>query len=70
MQPDPRDNFRREKGKVTFGAWLWTCIKICILIVMMPIALCAVAFLATVFFPIIFIAVPIMILAFVWLLLS
>lgn len=59
-----------KKKKISFGAWIWTCIKVCVVIVMFPLVIGALGFLASIFLPICFIAVPVMVVAFVWLILS
>ena len=69
MEKDPRENFRKDHG-VSFVKWFWTCIKICILIIMIPLVLGSLVFLASVCLPVLFIAVPIMVAAWIWVLLT
>lgn len=59
-----------KKNKFTFSAWFWTCIKVCVIIVMIPLVIGALGVLASIFLPVLFIAIPVMIAAVVWLLLS
>ena len=65
---DPRDNFKEKK--ISFSAWLWTCIKVCVLIILLPIIFGALVLIASICLPILFIAVPVMLIAWLWLLFS
>lgn len=62
-------NDNKQHG-YSFSRWFWTCVKICVLIVVVPLVIGSLAFLASIALPILLIAVPIMVAAFLWVIMT
>ncbi len=56
--------------KMSFWNLLWTSIKVCIIILLFPVLLGVFIWLAIVAFPIVFLALPVIVIAWLWLIFS
>ena len=57
-----------EEKKMSFWQLLWTSIKVCVIILLFPVIAGVFIFLAMVVFPIFFVFLPIIAIAWLWLL--
>ena len=69
MYQDPRENFKKDHN-VSYGRWIWTCIKICILLILIPFVVGALICIAAFAMPFVLIGVPVMVIAWFWVLLT
>lgn len=56
---------KEDKNKISFGKWLWYCFVVAVLLFMVPVIIGGLGLIASVFIPLMLIAIPIMFAAFV-----